>query len=55
MEIAKAEQRLWKAQQKYEAAIHQVDKDNDVIMRDIIKPTPMEGVKYSVPIHFKLR
>jgi hypothetical protein len=55
MEIAKAEQRLRRAQQQYEAAIHQVDKDKDVIMRDIIQPTPMEGVKYSVPIHFKLR
>jgi hypothetical protein len=52
MEIARAERQLQRAQQKYEAAIHQVDKDNDVMMRDVIlPPTPMEGVEYSVPIH----
>lgn len=58
MEISKAEHQLQRAQQRYEAAVHQVDKDNDVIMRDVvIQPTPMEGVKYNVPVHthFKLR
>lgn len=56
MEIARAEQQLQRAQQRYDTAVHQVDKDNDVIMRDIvIQPTPMEGVTYNVHTHVKLK
>ena len=43
MDIAKAERQLRRAQKRYEAAIHQVDSDKDVIMRDQV--TPMEGVE----------
>lgn len=57
MEIARAEQQLQRAQQRYDTAVHQVDNDNDVIMRDIvvIQPTPMECVTYNVHTHVKLK
>jgi hypothetical protein len=47
MEIAKAERNLRRAQRMYNKAIHQVDDDKDVLMRDIppIKCSPMEDVE----------
>lgn len=45
MDISKAERQLRRAQKRYDAAIHQVDSDKDVIMRDPVTYTPMEGVE----------
>ena len=45
MDISTAERQLRRAQKRYDAAIHRVDCDKDVIMRDPQVYTPMEGVE----------
>lgn len=44
MDITTAERKLRRAQRKYDAVIHQVDGDSDVVMRDVRPPRPEKRV-----------